>query len=128
MEATSLSLDGSILCEYAMNKIVHSMRYILSTEEENLLDCLDEIYVKRTSEINYVPFSKKDRLCIELLHPIAFADDLNGRTILLSYLQNSSLPIMKIICAFMNECFRSECLKSIHIGVIIFFYHRDISS
>lgn len=80
----------------------------MSTNEENLEDCLTEVYVKRSYEINYVPFSKKDRLCIELLQPISFADDPNGRTILLTYLQNSSLPVMKIVCTFMRKCFMGE--------------------
>ena len=100
--------DASIFCESAMNKIIYTMRHIMSTDEENLDDSLTEIFVKRAYEINYVPFSKKDRLCIELLQPISFADDSSGRAILLSYLQNSSLPIMKIVCAFMRKCFMGK--------------------
>lgn len=103
--------NGDLLCEIAMNKVIYTMRYIMSTKDEDVEDSLAEIFVKRAREINYRPFSEKDHLCIELLQPISFADDPKGRAILLSYLQNSSLPIMKIFCAFMRKCFMSEFLE-----------------
>lgn len=100
--------DASIVCERAMNKVMYTMRHVMSTNDENLVDCLTETFVKRSYEINYFAFAKEDRLCMELLQPISFADDSNGRAILLSYLQNSSLPFMKIFCAFMKKCFMSK--------------------
>ena len=104
----SFPLDGTIICEQFMNKIVYTMRYIMSTSDDNLDNSLAEKFVQRSREINYVPLSEKDSLCVELMKPISFADEASGRAILLSYLQYTSLPIMKIICVFMYECFKSK--------------------
>ncbi len=101
-------LNANVICEHAMNVTIYTMRHIMSTDEDNLADCLSEILVKRSHEINYIPFSKKDHLCAEMLQLIAFADDPMGRAVMFLYLQQSSLPIMKIICVFMNECFKSK--------------------
>ena len=97
-----------VVCEKALNEAIYTMRYIMSVKEEDLPANLAEILVKRSCEINYLPFAEKDFLCRKLVPPITFADDPKGRAILMSYLQDSSLPIMKIFCAFTRKCLLSK--------------------
>lgn len=98
----------------------------MSTKDDNLEEYLAEIHVKRTHEINYGPFADKDRLCMELLEPISFADDIRGRPVLLTYLRESTLPILRIYCTFLDKCFWSKLLYNFCDLLLYTLFYADI--
>lgn len=84
------------------------MRYIMSVDEEELEDYLNEIYIKDLGKINFFNFFSKDHLCMELFSFLALTDSPKGRSVIVSFIQQSSLPFLKIICTFMFSCFMSK--------------------
>lgn len=99
-------LDG----ERVLYEIIYSIRHVLSTKSEDLEDYLAERFVRATVEINYAKFAQRDRLCFELLELIDIVDTPSGRSLFLSHLQNLTLPLLNILCIFMDKCFQSESL------------------
>lgn len=99
-------LDG----ESVLYEVIYSIRHVLSTKSEELEEYLAERFVRATVEINYAQFAKRDRLCFELLELIDIVDTPSGRSLFLSHLQNLTLPLLNILCIFMDKCFQSESL------------------
>lgn len=96
--------------ERVLYEVIYSIRHVLSTKSEELEECLAETFVRATKEINYATFANRDRLCFELMKLIDIVDNHSWQSLFVSHLQNLSLPLLNILCIFMERCFQGESL------------------